>query len=66
MEVFKQIYSFRSLIYCEKTMVQRKKNFGIMEKLWCDTKNYATLIYYGKNYSTVEKTIVLWKKSMAL
>ena len=27
-----------------------------------NTKNYETLIYYGRNYGTVEKTLVLWKK----
>ena len=36
----------------EKTMV-------IWKKIWYHTENYGTLIYYGKNYGTVEKTMEL-------
>ena len=57
---FELTYSFRTLIYYEKTMVLWKKNYGTMEnKLWYYTENYGTLIYYGKNYGTMEKTMVL-------
>ena len=49
---FEQIYSFRTLIYYGNTMV-------LWKKLWFYTENYGTLIYYGKNYGTMEKTMVL-------
>ena len=72
MEVFEQIYSFRTFIYygkktmellkkklwfCGKnTMVLWKKNYDTLPKtmeLW------FTLIYYGKDYGTMEKTLIL-------
>ena len=61
-EVFKQIYSFRTLIYYGKTIVLWKKllyygkNYGTMEK---------TMILYQKlwNFDLLwKKTMVLWKK----
>ena len=48
-EVFEQIYSFRTFIYSRKTMALWEK------KLWYYAENYGTLIYY-------EKAMVLWKK----
>ena len=37
-----------------------ERNHGAMEKkLWYYTEKYKTLIYYGKNYDTMEKTMVL-------
>ena len=59
-EVFKQIYSFRTLIYYEKTTVLRKKNFGSIEKknndsrkLWNFDLLWNKLWCYGKNYDTL-------------
>ena len=40
-------------------MVKKKQNYGTMAKLWYFTKNYGTLIYYGKNHGTMEKTMIL-------
>ena len=34
------------------------KNYGAIGKLWYYRKNCGTLINYGKNYDTMEKTIV--------
>ena len=34
----------------------------VLWKKWYYTENYGTLIYFGKNYGTKEKTMVLWKK----
>ena len=31
----------------------------LWKKLWYYTENYGTLINYGKNYGTIEKTMVL-------
>ena len=43
------------LCYYGKTIVPRKK-------LWYYTENYGTLIYYGKNYGAMEKTIWYYSK----
>ena len=39
----------------EKTMV-------LWKKLWYYTENYGTLIYYGKNYATMEKNYATLEK----
>ena len=39
----------------EETMV-------LYRKLWYYIENDGTLIYYGKNYGTMEKTMLQWKK----
>ena len=44
----------------EKTIILWKK-IGTLEKLYY-TENYRTLIYCGKNKSTVEETIVNFGK----
>ena len=49
---FEQTYSLRTLTYYGKTMV-------LWKKLWYYTENYGTLIYFGKNYGTMEKIMVL-------
>ena len=53
------MYSFRTLIYYEKTIELWKKNLwfygktmALLEELWYYTETYVTLIYY-------EKTMVL-------
>ena len=48
-------------MYYGKTIVLWKK-IGTLEKLWYYTENYGTLIYCGKNKSTVEETIVNYSK----
>ena len=40
------------MVHYEKTMV-------LWEKLWHYTENYGTFVNYGKNYGTMEKTMVL-------
>ena len=61
-EVIKQIYSFRTLIYDGKIMVLWQKTMVLWEKkIWHYNENYGTLIYYiwkklcyyGKNYCTI-------------
>lgn len=39
-----------------------KKPIEIYRKLWYCTENYRTLIYNGKNYGTIPKTMVLYPK----
>ena len=39
-----------------------KKSMEIYRKLWYCIENYRTLIYYGKSYGTIPKTIVLHPK----
>ena len=36
-----------------------EKTMELWKKLWYYTENYGTMIYYGKKYSTMEKTMVL-------
>ena len=53
---------FKTLIYHGKTMVHVlwKKNYGTMEKkLLYYSESYGTLIYCGKSYGTMGKTMVL-------
>ena len=40
---------------------RKLRNFDLLlkKKLWYYTEIYGTLIYYGKNYGTMEKTMVL-------
>ena len=40
-------------------MVLWKKLWYYGKKPWYYTENYGTLIYYGKNNGTMEKTMVL-------
>ena len=47
-EVFEQIYIFRTLVLWKKTIV-------LWKKLCYYTENYGTSIYHGKNYGTIEK-----------
>ena len=60
-EVFEQIYSFRTLTYYGKTMVL--KIIVLWEKLLYYRNSYdtipiyGTLIYYGKNYGIMEKKL---------
>ena len=54
-----QLCSFRTLIYYGNNMVLWKKLWYYGKKPWYYTENYGTLIYYGKNNGTMEKTMVL-------
>ena len=51
-------------MYYGKTIVHlyNGKEIGTLEKLFYYTENYVTLIYCGKNKSTVEETIVNYGK----
>lgn len=47
------------LWYCTRNFDLPWKNYCTLKKLWYCTKNFGPLIYYGKNYSTMEKNIEL-------
>ena len=40
-------------------MEQYFSHVTAVKKLWYYTENYGTLIYYGKNYGNIDKTMVL-------
>ena len=66
-EVFEQINGFGTLIYngnygtctMEKKLWYYGKTMILYRKIWHYTENYGSLIYYGKKYGIMERTMVL-------